>query len=320
MDVLCTGGFGFLGTHLVEELLEDDPTVNIHIVDDLSSNIMDHEEFLDLIGNPRNVSYDIITVKEYLKVSNREFEQIYHLASVVGPAGVLPHSGHIANSIISDTHLLGVRTMLTGARLVDVSTSELYGGGTSAEEDNKIISSHVSARLEYAVGKLAAELSLVNLSKTAGLDAVIVRPFNIAGARQSPAGGFVLPRFCHQALKGEPLTIFGDGQQIRAFTHVKDVAKGLRLAMQRGLTGEAYNIGNPINTTTIVNLAVKVIELAGSPSVINCIDPKDIHGALYAEANDKIPNATKAHLELGWQSKLTIDDIINDALEWERSQ
>lgn len=317
-DLLITGGFGFVGTHLVEELIQHGPEKQIHIVDNLSTSVLDHPDFLDSINNG-NVTYDIANITDYLDTTTDEFDQVYHLASVVGPAGVLPHAGTIAKSIIEDADTIARKSKDWNARLLDVSTSELYGGGTSTESDHKIISPDASARLEYAVGKLAAEVSLINRANIADQEIVIVRPFNIAGARQSKVGGFVIPRFVEQAIDNQPLTVFGNGSQIRAFTHVKDMATGLRLAMAGGRSGEAYNIGDGRNKTTILSLARHVIDLVGSDSEVGLVDPKEIYGEFYTEANDKLPDSTKAANELGWRPNRTLKEIILDALNWQRT-
>src|SRR5205823_9682726 len=128
------------------------------------------------------------------------------LASVVGPVGVLAHAGRMAGMMVNDTSRMATLALACGARLVDVSTSEVYGGGRDgycSERDFKIIQPKVTVRLEYAVGKLAAEIALINSTKVTPLRACIVRPFNVAGPRQSGKGGFVLPRFVGQALRGE---------------------------------------------------------------------------------------------------------------------
>ncbi len=251
------------------------------------------------------------------------FDQIYHLASVVGPAGILVHAGRIVEYIVADTYSIIDRALEWGAQLLDVSTSEVYGGGIDglcSEDTPRIVPSQTTVRLEYAVGKIAAETALINTCRVKGMRGVIVRPFNIAGPRQSYKGGFVLARFARQALLGEPLTVFGNGRQIRAFTHVKDMAEGLIRAMRSGRSGEVYNLGNPLNRLTIGELAERVLRLSGSRSRISFVDPKTIFGPLYAEAKDKYPDADKAMTELGWAPRYGIDDVIQDSLEYTRTE
>jgi len=319
--ILVTGGFGFLGTHLVEELLENSENY-VHVVDDLSTSPVDYKAFVAQLKQPERFSWDICSIEEFSvskKYRNYNFNQIYHLASIVGPVGVLKHSGKIAKCIIGDTYRLINIAQKMNARLLDVSTSEIYGGGRDgycSEKDSKIITSKVSVRLEYAVAKLTSEVALMNTIRVTDLQAVLVRPFNIAGPRQSGEGGFVLPRFINQAINGEPLTVYYDGSAIRAFSHVKDMVAGIKLAMERGKNGEAYNIGTPRNKTTILELAERVLDIVPSNSEISFVDPKEMFGPLFEEANDKYPDADRAIKELGWSPKYDIETVIQDSYDY----
>ena len=315
--VLVTGGFGFLGGHVVEALMRGD--VSVHVVDDLSSNPVPVDTLLDDLGHPAGLTWDVTTVAEYMQEGPGDFDWIVHLASVVGPAGILSHGGRIVSSIVSDTYLLADYALERGARLLDVSTSEAYGGGQEglcSEDDDKIVSAKTSFRLEYAVAKLAAETALINLHERDGLDVAIVRPFNIAGPRQSGEGGFVLPRFLSQARFGLPLTVFGTGTAKRAFSHVRDMADGVLRALAHGTPGTAYNLGNHENVTTVEGLADTVLAVTGAESQKQFIDPRTIYGPTFAEANDKFPAAGRAVSELGWQPAYGIDEIVRDAWEY----
>ena len=323
-NVLITGGFGFVGSHLVERLLQDDDT-GIHVVDNLVSCPIDPEAFVRKLGHPARLTFDLISVEDYFKRGRARphFDEIYHLASIVGPVGVLGYAGRIVKQITEDTYRLIELAMSDRARLCDVSTSEVYGGGRDgycAENDTKIIPAVVSVRLEYAVAKLACEIALINTSRVSDLFAVVVRPFNIAGPRQSGKGGFVLPRFIGQALSGAPLTVYGTGKSIRAFTHVADVADGIVRALRRGSRGEAYNIGNPGNKVHILELAERVIRITGSRSRTEFVDPKAIFGPLFEEANDKYPDSDRAMRELGWRPEFDLDEIIRQTVEYSRAE
>lgn len=316
--ILVTGGFGFLGSHLVDELLATDPDVELSIVDNLSSNAIPPETVTD----PR-VTAHLGDVRSFLAGAPPFHDEIYHLASVVGPAGILPHAGRIVASVVDDTYAVAAAARRWSARLLDVSTSEVYGGGEDGfcrEDMPRLIVAETSVRLEYAVAKLAAETALINQARVQDLDVVIVRPFNICGPRQRSEGGFVLPRFCAQALAGEPLTVFGDGRAVRAFTHARDTAAGLRLAMQYGRAGEVYNIGNAENLTTIYMLARLVIDLAESRSEIEHVDPTTLYGPFYAEAADKYPDPSKSRDELHWRPRKSLTAIVDDTLAYLRAQ
>jgi UDP-glucose 4-epimerase len=319
-SLLVTGGFGFIGSHLVERLLATG--ARIHVVDNLSTSPISVPAFLDLLGHPAELTYDIKDLVDYCATKpTQQFDGIYHLASVVGPVGVLAHAGNISRAIIGDMEAIAELALRDKAKIVDVSTSEVYGGGRDgycSEKDMKYIQAKVTVRLEYAVGKLAAEISLVNKTKVTGLEACIVRPFNVTGPRQSSKGGFVLPRFINQAIAGEPLTVYHDGAMIRAFTHVRDIVEGIVCTMEKGENGYAYNIGNPENKTSIRDLAQRVIRISESKSKISFVDPKALFGPLFEEANDKFPDASLALTSLGWNPKYGIDLVIADALEYTR--
>jgi UDP-glucose 4-epimerase len=321
-SVLVTGGFGFIGSHLVE-MLTKKQDLNVHVVDSMVTSPIHLPAYLEQLGSSDRVSYDLCTVKEFFSRKDLPvFDEVYHLASVVGPVGVLKHGGRILQSTVDDGYAIADYCLRVKAKLCDVSTSEVYGGGRDgycSEKDSMIIPPKVSVRLEYAVAKLGCEVALMNMSKVTELDAKIVRPFNVAGPRQSPIGGFVLPRFIKQALAGEPITVYGDGIMIRAFTHVRDVADGIMRAMCCGRRGSAYNIGNPANKITILELAKKVIEITGSRSEISFVDPKALWGPLFEEANDKYPDADRAISELGWQPQYDLQSTMLETVEYIRA-
>lgn len=318
-SILVTGGFGFIGGHLVE-LLAKDKTNSIFVVDNLSSNPIPLDDFMKEAGDLENLIYDICSVEEYCQsIKTKKFDAIYHLASVVGPAHILKYAGDIIKSIVNDTYALIGLALEQKAKFINISTSEVYGAGREGcclETDLKIIPAKTSVRLEYAIGKIAAETAIINKTRVTDLDACIVRPFNVAGPRQSGKGGFVLPRFIAMAIVGQPLTVFGTGSQVRAFTYVKDMAEGIIKAQENARSGEVYNLGSPENKITILELAEKVIGVAKSKSKITFVDPKTIYGDLYEDANNKYPDAVRAIKELDWHPQYGIDEIINSTFEY----
>lgn len=320
--ILVTGGFGFIGGHLIELLLQDKNTY-VHVVDNLSSNPIPLDLLIDELNHLSNLTYDICSVEEYYRKNpNVRFNKIYHLASIVGPAGVLKHAGKMIKSIVDDTYCLMDLAIKNNAKLIDVSTSEVYGGGRDgycSENCSKIIPAVTTVRLEYAIGKLAAETAIINTTKVTNLNACIIRPFNIAGPRQSGVGGFVLPRFISLAMRGKPLTVFCEGKQIRAFTNVKDMADGIIRVMELGTSGEAYNLGNPHSKISILDLAKKVLEVIDTDSDVIFVDPKTIYGPLYEEANDKYPDADRAMDGLKWNPTRGIGDTIKETYEYMKS-
>ncbi len=288
-------------------------------MDNLTSNPVAPERLLAELGDTARLTFDGCSIAEYFAGEPGDFDAIVHLASPVGPAGVLKHGGRMVSMIVADCYLLADYAVEQGARLVNVSTSEVYGGGRDGlceEDDPKIVPAETSFRLEYAVAKLAAETALMNLHARDGLDVVTIRPFNVAGPRQSGEGGFVLPRFLAQAMVDLPLTIFGTGKARRAFTHVLDMAHGIVRALHRGRAGAAYNLGNHRNILTVDDLADMVLEITGSSSAKEYIDPTEVYGAHFVEANDKFPAAGRAITELGWRAHRQVGDIVVDTHEY----
>ena len=185
-----------------------------------------------------------------------------------------------------------------------------------SEDEEKILVGDYKVRNEYSVSKLLSEIVLSNTSKVSNLKYQIIRPFNISGARQQVVGGFVLPTFVTQSLKDEDITVFGDGEQIRAFTHVKDIVDGIYLISQYEDGNEIWNIGNPNNECTIKELADLVKQKINTASEIKLVDPKTIHGPLYEEAWDKVPEPSKIKKMLNWKPKYDIDYIVDDVIEY----
>lgn len=288
MRAIVTGSAGFIGSHLCDLLAE---------------------RGWDVVGIDRRTGPSM----QRTDALPGSCDAIFHLASPVGPLGVIGWAGRLVPEVIETSQIASDWARLYRCPLVDVSTSEVYGsGGEDREGDPCHFAAPASARKEYALGKLAAETMLRN---TAGLDVRIVRPFNVAGPRQLPEGGFVLPRFVRAALADGPLTVYRPGSQLRAFAHVADVAAGILAAYERGRAGEVYNLGNPANTSTIAQLADEVIAAVGSGFVV-LTDPTEIHGPGFREAPDKIPNGDKARRELGWLPTRSRSEVIADTVAY----
>ena len=299
--ILITGGAGFLGTHT--------------IVDNFSTSVVDSDD--DIFDGHELIIADIL---ELNWDELGKFDTILHLASPVGPSGILKHSGVIAQYILNDIYWAIEGAKKNDCPLIFVSTSEIYGYRESAillkEEDDKILTGNFKVRNEYSCAKLLAEIVLSNTAKVCDLKYQIIRPFNISGKRQLINGGFVLPTFVTQALAGTDITVFGTGDQIRAFTHVEDIIDGVFLTSTTDKMNEIWNIGNADNITSIVELADIVKSKTASKSDITFVDPKTIHGPLYEEAWDKIPDATKIKDLLGWSPKQNISEICDDVIAY----
>lgn len=321
--ILVTGAAGFLGSHLVDHLLAN-PDNRVVTVDDGRSAAQEIESLVRGWQETGRFELHPVAVATYVRRAAHAVDEVYHLASPVGPLGVLRFAGKIADAILQDTLAIAGLAHYHHAKLLFVSTSEIYGGGVEGFCSENMVS-HIgppraSARLEYALGKLAAEVALANWAASMHLDVKIVRPFNIAGARQLPRGGFVLPRFVLQALLGVPLTVYGTGHQVRAFTGVEDIVRGLVAAMDRGGRGEIYNLGNEENRSTIYDLACEILTRANVVGRIDLVDPKILHGAQFEEAADKFPDVTKSETMLGWRAEIARGEVIDRVIGYWRSQ
>lgn len=311
---------GFIGSHIVEKLMLDQKN-RITIVDDLSTSIVDVPQFLSQFNahDSGRLTFVRSTVDDFFRLEvgyRKSFDEIYHLASPVGPASVMNQGGNMIREVVRDIYHIIDYCLANDTRLLDVSTSEVYGGGDvtgyCSEDTPRLFPAQLNMRMEYAIAKMAAETAIINTCRTTSLRAIIIRPFNVAGARQSAKGGFVVPRFVQQALSGKPYTVFNDGLDTRAFTHVSDIADGMILAMERGKFGEIYNLGNPDNKVTILELVEKINGALGLNNEIEFIDPVELYGHQYANAYDKFPNADKAMADLDWHPTLSIGDIVRD--------
>lgn len=307
--VLVTGGLGFVGSHLVDALLMQGKQVTI--VDNLSSNVMPPSHYPHVIQG---------AIEEcYTQLLDQPFHEIYHLASVVGPAGVLNYAGDMARSIVMSAEAVTQLALRHKSKLMLTSTSEVYGrSGALREQDGCRVSADYSVRLEYAVAKLTTEVAALNKAKVTDLHVNVVRPFNIAGPRQLPDGGFALPRFVTAALEERPLTIFGDGQQVRAFTDVRDIVSALMAVQQCPQKGLILNLGNPANEVRILELARMVKRLSHSAAPIQHVDPKELYGPLFEEGIERVPVIDEALKALEWRPRYAIEQTILDTIEYYR--
>lgn len=312
---LVSGGLGFIGSHLTSLLLRDE-SAKVTVVDNLQGQVLPLDYLVDEIsrGSPGGLSIEVESIADFRR--DDPIDTIFHLASVVGPAAVLNHAGDIAESIVRNTYATIRLAQRHGSRLVNISTSEVYGGGVDGlcqEGTPCVIKGPASARQEYAAAKLVCEVAIANLCREGKLDAVTVRPFNVAGVRQLGRGGFVLPRFVGQALLGLSLTVFGDGTQLRAFTDVRDVVKGIQAAARHGLSGTVYNVGNSANRTSILALAELILEETGSRVPIELVNPRTLYGQRFEDAPDKFPDASRLQ-QLGWEPQFNLRQTVRSVV------
>jgi UDP-glucose 4-epimerase len=316
MKILVTGGAGYIGSNLVDRLLERGDEV--YVVDNLSTgsvrNIQHH------LGNPlfHFINDDIVT-SQALEPIVAACDTIYHLAAAVGVKYIIDDP---LTTIL--TNVRGTENVLLLAwkywkRIVIASTSEIYGkstGGALAEDADRVLGSTTINRWSYSASKAIDEhIGYAFYQK--GLPVSIVRYFNSYGPRVNEAGyGSVIANFIRQALSGEPLTVHGDGSQTRCFTFVNDTVRGTMLAAEvQGALGEAINIGSE-NEVSILELAQRIKHHTGSESRIVTIPYRDYYGQNYEDTPRRRPNGQKAQRLLGFTADTTLDAGLQQTIAW----
>jgi nucleoside-diphosphate-sugar epimerase len=309
--VVVTGGLGFIGSHVVDALLEAGRQVTV--IDSMVAAVTDGREYEAF----PNATVHRVSIHEYLTQGGTFAGQdlVVHAASHVGPAGILRYQGSLGADIVAVTQEVIEECVEHDVALISFSSAEVYGrSGMLAESDDIIVPTHYNARLEYAIAKTLTEAATIN-SRHRGLRGFVIRPFNVVGPRQSRAGGFVMPTFVQQAIAGRPLTVFAGGGQERAFLSATDLARFITDHGDAAFESQKpiFNIGNPLNTVTVWNLAERIVERLGSASSIEHADARLIHGPLYEEAESiqKLPvlDAAKA---VGWAPRVTLNELIDE--------
>ncbi|HEY7033026.1 MAG TPA: NAD-dependent epimerase/dehydratase family protein [Thermomicrobiales bacterium] len=293
MVSLVTGGAGFIGSHLAERLVREGEQVIV--LDDLSTGSRDNIAHLDASPRFRFVEGSVLDAKTVAGLV-RGADVVYHLAAAVGVRKVLEEPLDSIATIVD-----GTATVLAAAHRFRVktfiaSTSEIYGKNEKSgltERDDTIVGPLETTRWLYAVGKALDEFIAQAYWREHELPVVIGRFFNTYGPRQTGSYGMVIPRFIGQALRAEPLTIFGDGEQSRCFTYVHDaVAAVLVLMRTPAAYGESVNIGNE-REVTIRQLAEMVLAATHSDSPIDHIDYHSVYPKGFADMRRRVPNAAK---------------------------
>jgi nucleoside-diphosphate-sugar epimerase len=308
--IFLTGGAGFIGTKLVARLVDQN---EITIFDNLSRNSL---KSTDLAQN-RNVKVISGDVLDYAKLRKAvEGQQIIvHLAGVAGIDTVLrsPVKTFRVNMLGTANICEAAREAGVCERLIDFSTSEVFGqvAFRSYESQSTTIGAVGEPRWNYAVSKLAGEHLVHAYYREFGLPTISVRPFNIYGPGQVGEGA--LQKFVIAALKNVPLTIFGDGSQIRSWCYIDDFINGLLLALESpAAIGQVFNIGNPLATVTILALAETVLSLVETKSYIEFVSRPG------ADVELRIPNIEKARQLLGFVPTISLSEGILRTIEWYR--
>ncbi len=320
MKALITGGAGFIGSHLAEALLERGDEVTI--IDDLSTGRFENIEHLT--SNPRfHFAIETITNETVMDRLVSECDMIFHLAAAVG-VELIVHSP--VRTI--ETNIVGTRAVLQVAnryrkKVIVASTSEVYGKAVTVpfrEDDDRLMGPTTKSRWSYATSKAVDEFLALAYWKEKKLPTVVARFFNTVGPRQTGQYGMVVPRFVAQALKGEPITVYGDGRQSRCFTHVSDTVRAvILLADNPNAVGQVFNVGSS-EEITILGLAQKVKKLLDSDSEIVFIPYDEAYEEGFEDMRRRVPDTTKIRNLTGWKTKYSLDDTILAVADYMRNQ
>jgi UDP-glucose 4-epimerase len=319
-NILITGGAGFIGSHLCELLVHQGHQVIA--IDDLSTGRLENIQHLRPLPSFQFVR-ETITNSQVLDRLASQADIIVHLAAAVGVKLIVEDPVRTIQ-----TNIMGTEAVLTtanryGCKVLIASTSEVYGKGVKvpfSEDDDRLMGSTTHSRWAYATSKAVDEFLGQAYHRQFGLPVVVMRFFNTVGPRQTGRYGMVVPRFVRQALKGQPLQVYGDGQQSRCFADVADVTGAIcELAFHPEAVGEVFNIGNT-EEVTIRELAERVIALTGSPSEIQYVPYEEAYAPGFEDMRRRVPNIDKLCRLIGYQPRYSLDEILERVIAYEKEK
>jgi UDP-glucose 4-epimerase len=315
MNVLITGGAGFIGSHLAGRLVGEGHKVTV--VDNLSTGSL--ENIKRFRGDPNfTFVYDTVRNTTTMAMLIERCDVIYHLAAAVGVQLIADRPVHTIETNIHGTEVVLELANRFGKRILIASTSEVYGKSEAVpfrEDDDSVLGSTKFSRWAYACSKMVDEFLALAYCEQFGLEVVIARLFNTVGPGQTGQYGMVVPRFVASALKHEPLEIYGSGQQSRCFCYVGDVLDGLTGLM--GCTaamGRAYNIGST-EEITIEGLADKIIALTGSRSTKKFITYEGAYGKPFDDMQRRVPCLERIQSVIEFSAKASLDETLKIIIE-----
>lgn len=315
---LITGGCGFIGSHLAEALLARGDAVTV--VDDLSTGQFGNIQ--SLIGHPGfQFAIETIVNETVMDRLVSECDIIYHLAAAVGVELIVTDPVRVI-----ETNIKGCEAVMRiGARyrkkVILASSSEIYGKSEQVpfcEDADRLLGPTTRIRWSYACSKAMDEFLALAYAKQFSLPVVITRLFNTVGPRQTGRYGMVVPRFVGQALRNEPITVYGDGRQTRCFCHVSDVVRAIiALSDEPAAAGEVFNVGST-EEVTIEELARRTVALAGSSSPIVIVPYDQAYEAGFEDMRRRVPDTTKIQKAVGWEPRVDLDGILRSVIAYTR--
>jgi UDP-glucose 4-epimerase len=309
---LITGGAGFIGSHLADHLLAAGN--DVILLDNLSTGRLENVSHLRARDDVEFVVGSILNVDLMDDVVSRA-DRVFHLAAAVGVNLIVERPLESLRTNIAGSEIVLEKAHKYSRPILVTSTSEIYGKNTSdrlGEEDDRILGSPLKSRWSYSEAKAIEEILAYTYWREKGLPTFIVRLFNTVGARQTGTYGMVIPRFVQQAIRGEPLTVYGDGNQTRCFCSVLDVVPAMvRVMEEEQAQGRVFNIGGT-EEVSISELAQRVIDLVGSESKIRFVPYDEAYEEGFEDMARRVPDITRISNLIGFAPSRTLDDIILD--------
>lgn len=320
MNVLITGGAGFIGSHLSAALVAAGEKVTV--LDDLSTGCVDNLRGLEK-GGYLELHVGSVNDAKLVDELVAKADFVYHLASAVGVRLIIDQPVHTIESIVGGTTVVLEACNRHWKPFLLTSTSEVYGKGSRIpfnEDDDTVMGATCRRRWSYACAKALDEFLALAYWVERQLPITVVRLFNTVGPRQTGQYGMVVPTLVTQALSGKPITVFGDGTQSRCFTHVSDIVETLMMIPEAPQThGQVINLGND-QEITIFGLAERIKELTGSPSPIKIIPYDQAYGPGFEDMHRRVPDLSKAARLLGYRPTRSLDDILHDVIQDKRAR
>lgn len=315
MKFLITGGAGFIGSHLSEELLKLNN--GVIVLDNLSTGRYENIEHLLANKNFEFVEGNILDARLVDKLAEKS-DIIFHLAAAVGVELIVKEPLESLTTNIKGSEIVLETAKRYHKKILITSSSEIYGknvNGPLKEDDDRILGSPLKVRWSYSTAKAVDEMLAYVYWKEKRVPSIIVRLFNTVGPRQTGAYGMVMPRFISQALRNEPVTVYGTGKQSRCFIHVKDVVKALiQLIKEPRAVGEVFNIGSQ-EEITVEQLATEIIKITKSKSRIDYIPYEKAYEEGFEDMQRRVPDTSKIHKLIGFKSTYSLPEIIKDIVK-----
>jgi len=318
VKALITGGAGFIGSHLSDHLLARGDSVVI--LDDLSTGRLANIEHL--VGRPdvEFVLGSILNADLVDSVVSR-VDVVFHLAAAVGVELIVEKPLQSLMTNIRGSEIVFEKAHKHGTRILVTSTSEIYGKNTSdrlSEDDDRILGSPLKSRWSYSEAKAIDEILAYTYWREKGLETVIVRLFNTVGPRQTGSYGMVIPRFVSQALRNEPITVYGTGEQTRCFCFVGDVVKGMvDLCDHSEAYGKVFNLGGS-EEVSMKELAQRIISASGSSSRLDFIPYDVAYEEGFEDMQRRVPDTTRARELVEFEPTVDLNEIIRLVIDEQR--